>query len=133
MPTIYSYAIDFDAADFDTRAPRGPYTHEISAALEAHLKKKDPALLLTDVEVLLTNAGFGFYWTPPYCPQYQPIELMWGKSKGECATDWYPKRGIEGTYLALMKSWYGGPGRSHLYYHSQITAAQCEKCRAGLP
>ena len=37
---------------------------------------------------------------------------------GECATDWYPKRGIEGTYLALMKSWYGGPGRSHLYYHS---------------
>ena len=52
---------------------------------------------------------------------------MWGKSKRGCATDWYPKRGIEGTYLALMKSWYGGPGRSHLYYHSQITAAQCEK------
>ena len=40
--------------------------------------------------------------TPLYCSQYQPIELMWAKSKGEVANDWYPHRGIRGTYEALM-------------------------------
>ena len=41
------------------------------------LRKHKPELLCCKVKQYLKEHGHGVLWTPPYCPNLQPIELFW--------------------------------------------------------
>ena len=108
-------------------ANSGPYAEELAVKPKVHLLEKDPTALHDDLRVLFSKYNFDCIFTPPYCPQYQPIELMWAKCKGEVAVGWHLGRTIHQLYACLMKSWYGGPGRTHLHHYEKINREMCGK------
>ena len=50
-------------------------------------------------------------WTPPYCPKFQPIELVWGVGKQRAGTLYKPGRTKETTRRHLRRGWNGGKGK----------------------
>ena len=53
----------------------------------------------------------GIIWTPPYCPKFQPIELVWGVGKQRAGTLCKPGRNEAKARKHLRRGWYGGKGK----------------------
>ena len=47
--------------------------------------KENPELLECKVETFLAREVYDVLWTPPYCPELQPIELFWASGKNHVA------------------------------------------------
>ena len=45
---------------------------------------------------------------PPYCPKFQPIELLWGAAKQRASGMYEPGRNLAQTRLHLRMGFYGG-------------------------
>ena len=54
---------------------------ELKMAFITYLKEEKPELLECKVEKYLEGRGHSVLWTPPYCPELQPIELFWAAGK----------------------------------------------------
>ena len=46
-------------------------------------------------------------WTPPYCPDLQPIETFWGCGKNHVASRFVNGRSTQDTIRDLREGWYG--------------------------
>jgi len=58
----------------------GPSKDDLLAAVQKWLTEH-PDHNRTVVEQLMSDAGHALVYTPPYCPEVQPIELLWAKVK----------------------------------------------------
>jgi hypothetical protein len=58
----------------------GPSKDDLLAAVAKWLDKH-PDHNRTVVEQLMSDAGHSLVYTPPFCPEVQPIELLWAKVK----------------------------------------------------
>jgi hypothetical protein len=58
----------------------GPSKEDLLAAVQKWLDEH-PDHNRTVVEQLMSDAGHSLIYTPPFCPEVQPIELLWAKVK----------------------------------------------------
>lgn len=86
----------------------GPSAEELKAATLIWLKANKPEALQSKVEAKFAQLGWSIVWTPPYCPKFQPIELLWGAAKQRAATMYFPGRNMATTKLHLRLGFYGG-------------------------
>jgi len=61
-------------------ADGGPSKDDLLAAVQQWLDEH-PDHNRTVVEQLMSDAGHALVYTPPFCPEVQPIELLWAKVK----------------------------------------------------
>ena len=59
------------------------------------------------VEGYLKECGHEILWTPPYCPDLQPIELFWAAGKNNVAKWYFKGRSLKQTVQDLRDGWYG--------------------------
>jgi hypothetical protein len=97
-----------DLTGIYARSPTGPSSDELSAATTAWLKANKPEVLDSKVEKVFREKGWLIVWTPPYCPKFQPIELLWGAGKQRASGMYYPGRDMATTRLHLRMGFYGG-------------------------
>jgi hypothetical protein len=71
------------------------------------LQLHKPERLECKVESLLKLNGHEILWTPPYCPDLQPIELFWAAGKNHAALMHYEKYTMKDTVKHLREGWYG--------------------------
>ena len=90
------------------KGPNGPSEAELAAATVAWLKANKPEALDSKVEAMFRARGYGIVWTPPYCPKFQPIELVWGAAKQRASGMYYVGRDLMTTRLHLRLGFYGG-------------------------
>ena len=57
-------------------SPKGPSTEELRHATLELVKEKQPSALASKVEAMFMALGWFIIWTPPYCPKFQPTELV---------------------------------------------------------
>jgi hypothetical protein len=62
------------------RGEGGPSKDDLLAAVQRWLDEH-PGHNRTVVEQLMSDAGHSLVYTPPFCPEVQPIELLWAKVK----------------------------------------------------
>ena len=86
----------------------GPSDKELAAATVLWLTANKPEALDSKVEALFREKGWGIVWTPPYCPKFQPIELVWGAGKQRASGMYYPGRDLTVLRLHLRLGFYGG-------------------------
>jgi len=72
----------------------GPGKDDLIAAIEQWLDEH-PDHNQTVVEQLMNDAGHTLVYTPPFCPEVQPIELLWAKIKRYVADRATHKRSME--------------------------------------
>jgi hypothetical protein len=89
-------------------SPNGPSSTELAEFAETWLRKNHPEAVESRVEALFRKRGWCIIWTPPYCPKFQPIELVWGVGKQRAGNLYYPGRTLETTREHLRRGWYGG-------------------------
>lgn len=70
--------------DYIRRAPHGPTPKEKRAAVKLHLQR-NPHISRTQTDDLLDPEQHRVVWTPPYTPEFQPIELLWARVKNAVA------------------------------------------------
>jgi transposase len=71
----------------------GPTKEDLLAAVQKWLSDH-PDQNRTVVEQLMDDAGHALVYTPPYCPEVQPIELLWAKVKRYVAIRSTHKRSV---------------------------------------
>lgn len=64
------------------RAPRGPSSDEMKDALLSYLQEHHPDQLMSALGQEFDRLGWQLIFTPPYKPQFQPIEMLWSHVKG---------------------------------------------------
>ena len=89
----------------------GPTSKELATATHKWLKEHKPEALDSKVEKLFREKGWKIIWTPPYCPKFQPIELVWGVGKQRAGTLYKKGRSMNTTQRHLRRDWYGGKGK----------------------
>ena len=100
------------------KRPTVASSDELKLAFVSYLKECNPGALKCKVEEYMTAKGYEILWTPPYCPDLQPIERYWACGKNHVA--WYNYKGskMEDVIFLLREGWYGTktviPGREHL-------------------
>jgi hypothetical protein len=67
-----------------TTGDGGPSKADLRAAVEQWLQQH-PNHNRTVVEQLMDDAGHSLVYTPPFCPEVQPIELLWAEVKSYVA------------------------------------------------
>ena len=122
--------IAFDPSLQRERAGRNPLignADELKVSFVNYVRDEKPDLLECKVESVLRERGHEILWTPPYCPDLQPIELFWAAGKNYVAR-WYTKgRSLKQTVQHLRDGWYGtfnrfGPKDPH-----RNVAVDCSK------
>ena len=73
-------------------------------------KASHPEVLDSKVERIFREKGWEIIWTPPYCPKFQPIELVWGVGKQRAGTLYFKGRDLKTTREHLRRGFYGGKG-----------------------
>jgi DDE superfamily endonuclease len=63
-----------------TNGKGGPSKDDLAAAVQKWLEEH-PDHNRTVVEQLMSDAGHSLVYTPPFCPEVQPIELLWAQIK----------------------------------------------------
>jgi transposase len=81
---------------------------ELYGATIDWLKDNKPKALDSKVEREFRDRGWEIIWTPPYCPRFQPIELVWGVAKQRVAWSYTGKRNMQETHRQLRIGFYGG-------------------------
>jgi hypothetical protein len=65
---------------------------ELKVTFVSYLQDNRPDLLECQVEKRLKQGGHKVLWTPPYCPELQPIELFWAVGKSHAVLMYFSKR-----------------------------------------
>jgi transposase len=103
--------IQFDPEEQNKRArardPRIANGEELKVALVNYLRDNKPEMLECKVEKFLHDKGFKVIWTPPYCPDLQPIKLFWAAGKNHAALYSFLGRTMKETVSHLREGWYG--------------------------
>ena len=89
-------------------SPKGPSTEELRHATLELVKEKQSSALASKVEAMFMALGWFIIWTPPYCPKFQLIELVWGVAKQRAARLWYKGRTLAMALKHLRFGFYGG-------------------------
>lgn len=87
--------------------PRVATSEELKVAFVTFLKKENPELLECKVEAFLAREGYDVLWTPPYCPELQPIELFWASGKNHVALKFQNDFKMRDIVKYLREGWYG--------------------------
>ena len=97
------------------------------------LKENKSEALKSKVELLFREKDWKIIWTPPYCPKFQPIELVWGAGKQRVAWGYFGSRNLEETRNQLRIGFYGGViGEGNRERkHSKVDIAGCWKKAKG--
>jgi transposase len=82
-------------------------TQELKVAFVTFLKENRPDLLECKVEKFLHEHGHKVLWTPPYCPELQPIEMFWAAGKNHAALMFYDKRTMKEMVSHVREGWNG--------------------------
>lgn len=107
------------------RAPRGPDIDEVRRETFRALKKYAPDRLLTRAEKFFQDNDLGhLLYTPPYCPDLQPIELFWAYGKGYVARTWSDNRNLWEVTEKLREGFYGKKDQHGKWVHPP---ADCKK------
>ena len=69
----------------------GPSKADLLAAVRKFLEEH-PEHNRTVIEQLMSDRGYSLIYTPPFCPEVQPIELLWAEVKRYVADRCYHKR-----------------------------------------
>jgi hypothetical protein len=80
---------------------------ELKVAFVTYVKENKPDLLECQVKKRLKEGGHRVLWTPPYCPELQPIELFWAAGKNHAALMYFSKRTMKETVSHVREGWYG--------------------------
>jgi len=73
------------------RSEGGPSKDDLLAAVQKWLAEH-PEHNRTVIEQLMSDKGYSLVYTPPFCPEVQPIELLWAEVKRYVADRCYHKR-----------------------------------------
>src|SRR5690606_22625135 len=73
------------------RSEGGPSKDDLLAAVQKFLAEH-PDHNRTVVEQLMNDKGYSLIYTPPFCPEVQPIELLWAEVKRYVADRCFLKR-----------------------------------------
>jgi hypothetical protein len=79
-----------------------------------YIQAHKPELLECKVEKYLHDRGHKVLWTPPYCPDLQPIELFWAAGKNHAAWMHFEGCKMKDVVSHLRAGWYGN---AHLFTH----------------
>jgi hypothetical protein len=96
---------------------------ELKIAYVNWLRENKPERLECKVERYLKDRGHRILWTPPYCPQLQPIELYWAAGKNYVANYHTNDRTMRDTIRQLRQGWYGNGDEfeeDHKSYHAPV-------------
>lgn len=103
--------IDFDFKAQSQRAgPNKPWivkVDELKIAYVTWLKENNLPKLECKIEKYLKERGHEILWTPPYCPDLQPIELFWAGGKNYAASMYFTGRKMQDIVKHLRQGWYG--------------------------
>jgi hypothetical protein len=111
----------------------GPSGGELLGATKKWLKANKPEALESLVELLFRDKGWKIVWTPPYCPKFQPIELVWGVGKQRVSWSYTGKRTLAETHSQLRVGFYGGAlgDGHHQRHYEKVNIAGCWKKAKG--
>ena len=87
--------------------PMIPTSDELKLAILNYLKVHNREVLECQVELYLNARGHEVVWTPPYCPDLQPIELFWAAGKNHVALNSKFGITIKEVIGLLREGWYG--------------------------
>jgi len=87
--------------------PLVPTVAEMKEAIVRYFAEHRPDLLECKIEAFMKERGHRFLWTPPYCPELQPIELFWAAGKNHAADMNVGKRKMKQCIADLREGWYG--------------------------
>ena len=85
---------------------------ELKVEFVTYLKEEQPELLECKVKRYLEERGHCVLWTPPYCPELQPIELFWAAGKNHVALQYKTDTSMRDVVKHLREGWYGN---AHMY------------------
>ena len=71
-------------------------------------KKEHLEMLFGDMELFAAQNGFRLIWTPPYHPEFQPIELVWAEVKSCVRACFHIDRGIKHLLHDVRVGFEGG-------------------------
>jgi hypothetical protein len=94
--------------------PDIPTVDELKVAVVLYLNETQPELLACKVETMLKEEGHVVLWTPPYCPELQPIEMFWGAGKNHAALKNFTGRKMRDDVNHLREGWNGN---GHMFSH----------------
>jgi hypothetical protein len=92
--------------------PNVPNVAELRLGIVKWFQDNRPDLLECQVEKYLKGRGHEVLWTPPYCPDLQPIELFWAAGKNHAAWMHFDGRKMKDVVSHLRAGWYGN---KHLF------------------
>ena len=120
---------------------------QLDSGLRVHIPRSSLAYLLKKhlgyefsyvnnnktTNIMNTQKRRKIIWTPPYCPKFQPIELVWGAGKQRVAWGYFGSRNLEETRNQLRIGFYGGViGEGNRERkHSKVDIAGCWKKAKG--
>ena len=84
---------------------------EVALATRQFFQRKHPENLEEQVETFMRKRGWELIWTPPYMPQFQPIERFWAYGKRFVGMNFELKRTMRDVWQQLRKGLYGTPRR----------------------
>lgn len=101
----------FNEFEMNARAtatnPFIPNIEELKQAIVRYCQDFIPSLLECKVEAYLHQRGHKILWTPPYCPDLQPIELYWAAGKNHAAMMNHSGIKMKEVVRHLREGWYG--------------------------
>lgn len=104
-------AVEFDPDLFRQTAskkkPFIPNCDELKIGFVQWLRDNKPEALQCKIENLLKKHNHEILWTPPYCPDLQPIEQFWAGGKNHVAAKFENDRSMKQTVADLREGWYG--------------------------
>ena len=116
------------------KKPRVGTVEELKVSFVHYSKENDPQQLECKVERFLLERGHKILWTPPYCPELQPIELFWAAGKNHVAAKFETNQTMRNVVKYLREGWYGNGDAyapDHPYHKSPVDCrklwATCKK------
>ena len=90
-----------------TKIPTVGTLEELKISFITYLKLHKPEALECKVERMIKDRGHQVLFTPPYCPELQPIELFWAAGKNHVALKHKHETTMRDVVESLREGWYG--------------------------
>ena len=84
-------------------------------------------MLECKIEKYLQDRGHKVLWTPPYCPDMQPIETFWAFGKNHVARLFEDETTMKQVVSRLRDGWYGNADRYEKDHAEYSTQKDCSK------
>ena len=109
----------------DLNKPRLALLEELKVAFVAYLKECRPDALDCQVENYLISRGHKILWTPPNCPDLQPIERYWACGKNHVSLCNYKGIKMKETVHLLREGWYKNQGTHSIEHPLEKKPVNC--------